>query len=138
MSWNTPGRFSAMLLVVVSCNFQPTVSLQTQRCAGRGCKLACPKSPLYNSCKQILTGGNCNLICHAAEKCHFSCTGGSCKPIPCTARMCDLSCTSGGCEMDCKGEHCKASCTGGRCILKRSANAKTCNLRCTVGPCNTV
>jgi len=139
MSWNTPRRFSAMLLVVVvSCNFQPTVSLQTQRCAGRGCKLTCPKSPLYNSCKQICTGGNCNLICHAAEKCHFSCTGGSCKPILCAARMCDLSCTSGGWEMDGKGEHCKASCTGGRCILKCPANAKTRNLRCTVGPCNTV
>lgn len=140
MSWNTARRFTAMLLVVVvvTRNFQPTVSLHTQRCVGGGCKLTCAKSLLYNSCQQICTGGNCDLACHAAEKCDFSCTAGSCKPILCTARTCDLSCTGGGCEMDCKGEHCKASCTSGRCILKCPENAKTCNLRCTVGPCNTV
>ena len=139
MSWNTSCGVCVMLLVViVTCSFQPTVSLHTQRCVEGGCKLTCPKSPSYNSCQQICTGGNCNLMCHAAEKCDFTCTGGSCKPILCTARTCDLSCTSGGCEMDCKGEHCKASCTGGRCVLKCPANAKTCNLRCTVGPCNTI
>ena len=82
MSGNTPCRFLLMhIVVVVTCNFQPTVSLQTQRCVRDGCKLTCPKSPLYNSCKQICTGGNCNLICHAAEKCQFSCTGGGCKPV---------------------------------------------------------
>lgn len=40
--------------------------------------------------------------------------------------------------MDCRGEHCKASCTRGRCTLKCPANTKTCNLRCTVGPCETI
>lgn len=139
MRRNTPRRFSAMLLVVVVTNsFQPTVSLKTQRCVRGGCKLTCPKSPAYNSCKQICTGGSCNLVCLAAEKCDFSCTGGSCKPILCTARTCDLSCTGGGCEMDCKGEHCKASCTGGGCTLKCPSNSKTCKLRCTVGPCKTI
>ena len=139
MRRNTPGRFSAMLLAVVVTNsFRQTVSLKTQRCVRGGFKLTCPQSPFYNSCKQICTGGNCNLICHAAEKCYFSCTGGSCKPTLCTARTCDLSCTGGGCEMDCKGEHCKASCTGRGCTLKCPSNSKTCKLKCTVGPCKTI
>ena len=90
MRGNTLRRFSAMLLVVVTCSFQPTASLKTQRCVRGGCKLTCPKSPFYNSCEQICTVGNCS------------------------------------------------SCTGGRCILKCPTNATTCNLRCTVGLCNTV
>ena len=82
MSWNTSCGVSVMLLVViVTYSFQPTVSLHTQRCVEGGCKLTCPKSPSYNSCQQICTGGNCNLMCHAAEKCDFTCTGEAASPF---------------------------------------------------------
>ena len=125
MSWNTPRRFSAMLLVVVvTCNFQPSVSLNTQRCFQRDSN--------YYQCNQICRGGRCILSCNASDVCHVRCNGGTCKPM-CDSKTCDLSCNGGRCRINCRGELCKVTCNGGTCLV--TCHSKTCDLLCAGGSC---
>lgn len=128
MSWNTPRRFSAMLLVaVVTCNFQPTVSLHVQRCVRSGSN--------YYRCNQNCRGGSCT--CHASDLCDMRCNGGTCKPILCDSKTCDLSCIGGRCTINCRGELCKVTCTGGVCPVTCHSTDR-CNIMCIGGRCKPI